>query len=324
MRALVYDYPSQLKKSIEISKTYKLDLAAKINNVLICGLGGSGMGGELVKECIRSLITVPLEVCHSYNLPNYVDKNTLVIVCSYSGETEETLSALKESKDKNAQVVGITAGGKLKDSLKTNATVIIPGGLPPRAALAYPLVQLLEILRQAKLIDGELQKSAESYIPTLIEEQPNIVKVAEQALDFSASKKLFFYSEDKFKPLLVRACQQINENSKDLAFYNVVPEMNHNEILAWENNPNLYSVIMFRSKLEYPRNTIRLNVTKEIIEKNTPVFEISAKGDTFIEQLLYLIHLVDFISLFKAERLQIDADEIKEIDYLKNVLSTSH
>ena len=100
--------------------------------------------------------------------------------------------------------------------------------------------------------------------------------------------------------------------------------MNHNEILGWENNPNLYSVIMFRSKLEYPRNTIRLNVTKEIIEKNTPVFEILAKGDTFIEQLIYLIHLVDFISLFKAERLKIDADEIKAIDYLKNVLRASH
>lgn len=323
MRALVYDFPNQLKKSIEISNTYKLDFRTKINNVLICGLGGSGMGGELIKECIRPLLSVPLEVCHSYSLPKYVNQNTLVIVCSYSGETEETLSALKVSKDKNAQIVGITTGGELKESLSDKTRVIIPGGLPPRAALAYPFIQLLEILSQAKLIAGELKKKVASYIPTLIEEQSNIVKVAEKALDFSVSKKLFFYSEDKFKPLLVRACQQINENSKDLAFYNVVPEMNHNEILGWENNPNLYSVIMFRSKLEYPRNTIRLNVTKEIIEKNTPVFEILAKGDTFIEQLIYLIHLVDFISLFKAERLKIDADEIKAIDYLKNVLRES-
>lgn len=323
MRALVYDFPNQLKKSIEISNTYKLELTTKINNVLICGLGGSGMGGELIKECIRPLLSVPLEVCHSYTLPKYVNQNTLVIVCSYSGETEETLSALKASKDKNAQIVGITTGGKLKNSLSDKARVIIPGGLAPRAALAYPFVQLLEILSQAKLIDGELKKKVAAYIPTLITEQSNIAKMAEQALDFSASKKIFFYSEDKFKPLLIRACQQINENSKDLAFFNVIPEMNHNEILGWENNPNLYSVIMFRSKLEYPRNTIRMNATKEIIEQNTPVFEISAKGDTFIEQLLYLIHLVDFISLFKAERRQIDADEIKAIDCLKNILSKS-
>jgi glucose/mannose-6-phosphate isomerase len=120
---------------------------------------------------------------------------------------------------------------------------------------------------------------------------------------------------------MLRACQQINENSKELAFFNVIPEMNHNEIVGWAEKPKNISVVMLRSDLENSRNSKRLDITHEIILRKNAVLEVKAKGNNFIEQAFYLIHLVDWLSLLKAEKKSIDVIEVDVIDYLKNELS---
>ena len=323
MKDLIRDFPKQLEEGIAISNTYKAVIDSPVDNIVICGLGGSGIGGEIIKECLRPHLNVPVEVCHSYSLPEYVNHKTLVIACSYSGNTEETLNALEEAIERKANIIGITSGGAVKSILTNQGShvITVPGGLPPRAALAYPLVQLFEVFVQNNFVKNELKTQVASAISFLNQEQSGIIQLASEIMDFSDDNKLLFYGEDKFRPVMLRACQQINENSKELAFYNVVPEMNHNEIVGWAEKPKNISVVMLRSNLEYARNSKRLDITHEIILRKNAVLEINAKGENFIEQAFYLIHLLDWLSLLKAEKKSIDVIEVDVIDYLKNELS---
>ena len=323
MKDLIRDFPKQLVEGVAISNTYKVIVDASVSNIVICGLGGSGIGGEIIKECLRPYLKLPVEVCHSYSLPEYVDSNTLVIVCSYSGNTEETLNALDEAIERKANIIGITSGGAVKKILleQGNPVITVPGGLPPRAALAHPLVQLFEVFIQNNFVNAEIKTQLTSVISFLEKEQSEIKALASQIMEFSDDNKLLFYGEDKFHPVMLRACQQINENSKELAFFNVIPEMNHNEIVGWAEKPKNISVVMLRSDLENSRNSKRLDITHEIILRKNAVLEVKAKGNNFIEQAFYLIHLVDWLSLLKAEKKSIDVIEVDVIDYLKNELS---
>lgn len=324
MRNLITHFPNQLRESIQIAETVELKFDRTITNVVICGLGGSGIGGEIVKEWMRPLANLSIEVCHRYKLPEYVNHNTLVIACSYSGNTEETLTAVQEAIDKKALLIGITSGGDLKNIL-TNIKaqyVTIPGGLPPRSALAYSLVQLIEIIEQAGVTLERISPKLIRAIELIEQTQPSIISLAQRLVEQSGSKKLMLYAEDQFHPVLLRTCQQLNENSKELAFYNVVPEMNHNEIVGWAKDPKDMFVVFVRSNLENSRNASRLDISFEIISDKTEVVKVEARGEHLIDQSLYLIHLFDWVSLLKAERKEIDVTEVKVIDYLKSQLAS--
>ncbi len=323
MKELIKNFPEQLQESINISKTYQWTPERTITNIVMCGLGGSGIGAEIVKEWARSSARIPIEVCHSYELPAYVGRTTLVITCSYSGNTEETLSALAEAFVKQALVVGISSGGKLTEILTSKKCMLIkvPGGLPPRSALAYPLIQLIELLEQGGFLKTAVMEQVGASIAQLKSHQQEIIALAEKLLARSEDKKILLYSEDKFRPVLLRTCQQINENSKELAFFNVIPEMNHNEIVGWAKDPIDFLVIFVRSDLENERNARRLDITSEIVSEKSATISVQSKGVNLIEQSLYLIHLFDWLSYLKAEQKGIDVVEVKVIDHLKAELA---
>lgn len=323
MKELIQHFPDQLKEAINISETYQWNPQRTITNIVICGLGGSGIGGEIAKEWTKSIARVPVEVCHSYELPEYVNKTTLIISCSYSGNTEETLSTLDEAFAKGALIVGITSGGKLEQLLKAkNCKVIkVPGGLPPRSALAYPLIQIIQVLELGGLLKSELIGQIGESIPLLRNHQEEIIALAKDLLERSRDKKILLYSEDKFRPVLLRTCQQINENSKELAFFNVIPEMNHNEIVGWAKDPVDMFVVFLRSDLENERNTRRLDITSEVVAAKSQSISVNAKGANLVEQTLYAIHVFDWLSYLKAEDKGIDVVEVKVIDYLKAELA---
>lgn len=324
MRNLITQFPNQLRESIHIAESVELKFNRTITNVVICGLGGSGIGGEIAKEWLRPLANLSIEVCHRYKLPAYVNRNTLVIACSYSGNTEETLTAVQEAIDKKALLIGITSGGELKKILTNIGAqyITIPGGLPPRSALAYPLVQLIEIIEQAGISSEPIKPKLLRAIELIEQNQSSIVALAQQLVEQSGDKKLLLYAEDQFEPVVLRTCQQLNENSKELGFYNVVPEMNHNEIVGWANDPKDLFVVFVRSNLENPRNASRLDISFEVISGKTEVFTVEAQGEHLVDQSLYLIHLFDWVSLLKAERKEIDVTEVKVIDYLKSQLAS--
>lgn len=325
MRELIINFPNQLKESIHIANTVELKFERTITSIVICGLGGSGIGGEIVKQWYKSISKLPIEVCHGYELPAHLNRNTLVISCSYSGNTEETLSTVKEAIEKKALVIGITSGGKLLEILKENhfQYITIPGGLPPRSALAYSLVQLVEILEQSKVSTESLRSNLVEAIELIERSKAKIQDVATLIVEKSASKKLMLYAEDKFSPVLLRTCQQINENSKELAFYNVVPEMNHNEIVGWADDSADLFVVFVRSELENSRNKSRLDISYEIISKKAESIIVESDGENLVDQSLYLIHLFDWVSLLKAERKRIDVVEVDVIDLLKSRLAAS-
>ena len=227
MNDYISDFTKHLSHALEIGQsTFLDDSMADIHNVLICGLGGSGIGGTIVADLVADHINVPICSSKDYNIPNFVDQNTLVIASSYSGNTEETLFALKKCQHLNAQIACVTSGGKLAETAKENHfnLITIPGGHPPRAMFAYSFTQLFVILHHYGLIDDSFQLEFEKGI-ALLEEYENAIKKEAKEL----ATKLFgttpvIYTAAGFEGVGVRFRQQINENSKELAFRNVIPE----------------------------------------------------------------------------------------------------
>ncbi len=323
------DYISSIKDQLEealiIGKNSNLKTRTKkLRNVVICGLGGSGIGGNIVRDIVYNESTLPLFSVKNYDIPSFINSDTLVIVSSYSGNTEETISALKKCIQKNAEIAIITSGGKLKSFAQKNNLnhILVPGNHPPRAMFAYSFIQIFYVLYNYSIINDSFKKNIKQSI-SLLNKKKN--KIKEQAK--LIAKKLFnttpvIYVADGFEGVAVRFRQQVNENSKMLCWHQVVPEMNHNELLGWRTNTDSLSVIFFRNKIDNKRNQIRIDINKSVISKYTKkIIEVWSEGETLMENTLYHIHLGDWISWYLSEMNGVDAIEIDVINYLKNELA---
>ena len=325
MNDYINDFTNHLTDALLIGES---SLQKKTNksfsNILICGLGGSGIGGTIVKDLISKDVSIPIETSKGYDVPGFVNENTLVIACSYSGNTEETLSALNKCLEKNAEVAIVCSGGKLKDlALEKDLNhIIIPGGHPPRAMFGYGFTQLFFVLDNYGIINESFKVDFKKAISLINTEEEEIKKTA---LDIS--KKLFkttpiIYVADGFEGVAVRLRQQINENSKMLCWHHVVPEMNHNELLGWRVNTDKLGVVYFRNSCDYGRNQVRIDINKEVLAKYTDnISEVWSKGDSKIENSLYHIHLGDWASWYLSEMNNVDAIEIDVINFLKGSLA---
>jgi glucose/mannose-6-phosphate isomerase len=324
MKELIANFPAQLKEAVSIASKSKLSSSKhSINNVLICGLGGSGIGGTLIKEIVFDTAKVPVEVTKTYVIPAYVNENTLVICSSYSGNTEETLESYKLAKSKEAHIVCITSGGQLLDMAKKDghSAIVVPGGMPPRACLGYSLTQLAHIFAYYKIGPdpvNEILKAAE----LLEKEQQAIMKEAEAITNRILNKVPVIYSTTFNEGVAIRFRQQLNENSKILCWHQVIPEMNHNELVGWSKEYPEIAVMMFVEKDEHPRNKLRIEICKKIFEKYAGVLlEIYPKGSNSIERKISWIHIGDWVSYFLSEKRNVDAMEVKVIDQLKKELA---
>ncbi len=325
MKMLVDGFPSQLKEAIEIGSKAGLKGTTKpINNVIVTGLGGSGIGGTIVSEIVAGQCQVPIVVNKDYFIPAFAGENTLLIVCSYSGNTEETIQALEAAMKKNAIIVCITSGGRIGDIAKSEKFdhIIIPGGMPPRACLGYSLVQLFFVLNKYSLIDGKFLTEINNAISLLESDKSNIMKEASSIADFLYGKIPVIYAVDGYNGVATRFRQQINENSKMLCWHHVLPEMNHNELVGWAGNYENLAVIILRNKSDYSRTQTRLEISKEVFNKHTKhVRELWSKGNSHLENSIYLIHVTDYVSVMLAEKKKIDAMEVNIINHLKGELA---
>ena len=325
MNDYIDDFSNHLRAAIEIANNTSLTSCTKeIRNVLICGLGGSGIGGTIVSDIISPKVDIPITATKDYSIPNFVNEHTLVIANSYSGNTEETLYALEKCQAKGAEIAVITSGGKLKaiaEEGKYNK-IIIPGNQPPRAMFGYAFTELFFMLSHYGIIDDSFKSDFTKAIKLLDTEKSDI---QEQAM--SLAKKMYkqtpvIYVANGFEGVAVRFRQQINENSKMLCWHHVVPEMNHNELLGWRTNVNDLAVVYFRNKSDYDRNQIRMDINKKVISKFTKnITEIWSKGDSLIENSLFHINLGDWVSWYLSEMNNVDAIEIDVIDFLKGELA---
>jgi glucose/mannose-6-phosphate isomerase len=267
---------------------------------------------------------VPVVVNKDYFLPAWVDRNTLVIVSSYSGNTEETLSAMQIALERGSRVVCVTSGGKILDIAKERGLdhIIIPGGMPPRACLAYSFTQLFYILNGFGLIGNAFRDDLEASIHFLDHEEEHICSEAYYLAEKLHKKVPVIYSQANYEGVCVRFRQQINENSKMLCWHHALPEMNHNELVGWTQPNDKLAVIFFRNEDDYERTRKRMELTREIVTKYTPyVFDVVSKGKTQLQRSLYLIHFGDWVSWYLSEIRNIDATEVRVIDFLKGELS---
>ena len=324
MKDLIQRFPAQLKEAVEIANKAKLSpFKSPISKVIICGLGGSGIGGTITKEILFDEAIVPIEVLKSYTLPSYIDENTLVICSSYSGNTEETLECYHLAQKKKAKIVCITSGGKILELAKSdgNDFIVVPGGNPPRSCLGYSLTQLLHILSHYKLSPQktiDIAKAAEILEKT----QESIMHEAHQIVKKLHDKMPVIYCTALHEGIAIRLRQQLNENAKVLCWHQVIPEMNHNEIVGWSHAYPEIAVILFSDKDENPRNKLRMDFCRKVFDKYAAeVIEIPSKGENVVEKKLYWIHLGDWVSMFLAEKRNVDAMDIKVIDSLKSELA---
>ena len=325
MKLLVEKFINQIKDAISIGENAELTKNKKpISNVLITGLGGSGIGGKIVSQSISNQLTVPVTLNNNYNIPAFVNENTLVIASSFSGNTEETLAALKIAQEKNAEIACITSGGKLLTIAKEKGYnyIVLPTERSPRAMLTYSLIQQFYLLFNYGLIDNEFKTNLQSSISLLEDNEANIKSMAKEVAQGLYGKTAVLYAAANFEGVVTRMRQQINENAKSLCWHHVLPEMNHNELVGWAGGKNEYAVVMLRSDFDHPRTSVRMDISKKIISDYTSTFfEFKAKGGSIIEQSLYLILFGDWVSVYLAELNKVDSIEVNVIDFLKGELA---
>jgi glucose/mannose-6-phosphate isomerase len=323
---LIKDFPAQVLQAVEIGEQavlkYKFEHA--VTNVVICGLGGSGIGGDVLSELLRPQLGVPVIVNKGYNLPAFVGKSTLLILSSYSGNTEETLACARAAIKKGVRAACITSGGKLTEiALKHNFDLIqIPSGFPPRTCLGYSLTQLFFVLKHHGLISDEFKANLIRSASFLQLEQQRMQEEAEFLAARILNKPIIVYAEDKYQSVALRLKQQINENAKAHCWINVLPELNHNELVGWSKANENMAVVVLRTDDEYQRNTLRITFTEGVLNKlSQAYFEIKAKGHDAYEKRFYLIHFGDWLSYHLALMQGQDPFDIEVLNKLKSHLS---
>jgi glucose/mannose-6-phosphate isomerase len=330
----IVGFPAQLNEGWEIGKQAEmpdLDISA-INNIVVCGLGGSAIGGDLVRTFLAYRIGVPFHVCRHYLLPQFVDSSTLCILSSYSGNTEETLSAYSQARAKGARIFAITSGGKLKEkALADGYTVItIPPGYPPRAALGYSFMPMLVTLSRLGFVD-DLNPEIEAAIAFLdnncknylIENAANPALTTAQKLE--GKIPLIYAGQDHIDAVAVRFKGQICENSKQLAFFNFFPEFNHNELVGWglvEPFKDKLFAIILKDKDDHKRVSHRMDIVADIIrEKGVDGMQFESSGPNLLARMFSIIQFGDFVSLYLALLNKIDPTPVAVIDFLKKELA---
>lgn len=349
MLNLLLNFPAQIEEAMEIAKKIELPSAAdSIDNIVYCGMGGSAISGDFLKNLLRDELIVPMEIVRNYTIPSFVNERTLLISASYSGNTEETLFCLKSGIERSTHLIGITSGGELAgifNKLSTEERKImycirVPGGFPPRTAFGYMFVPIWFSLYKIGLtlsdpVNG--LKDAIKQLRTVSDEFNPENKLENRA--YTLAKEIYgtisviYGSADSTSMVAQRWTTQFSENAKILSYYNAIPEMNHNEIVGWENLSDIIkriSVVFLKDRDDSGRVALRQQITKKLLEKGmggnpypAKIIELQSEGSSRLARLLFLIYLGDFVSWYLAILYSTDPTPVKRIDTLKKYLAES-
>lgn len=303
-----------------------------ITRVVIAGMGGSALAALLVKSWLKNRLNVPVEIIRTYSLPHYVDASTLVIASSYSGNTEETLSGLDEATERQAQTAIIASGGKLIERAVHDdiAYVRLPSDLQPRMAVIYNLRALIALLVHFDVVDFSIFNEIEDIADWLNEE--TLRWTSEVTTDKNYAKQLalhavgktpVFYAGNLMSPVAYKWKISWNENAKNVAFWNELPEFNHNEFIGWTSHPieKPFAVFDLVSHLEHPQILKRFEVSDRLLSGQRPKSTvINLAGETVIAQMLWASILADFVSIYVAILNGVDPTPVPLIEKLKKEL----
>jgi glucose/mannose-6-phosphate isomerase len=301
----------------------------KPNKVVVCGMGGSAIAGDLLADLLFEELNVPLMVNRGYSLPSFVDSRTLLLISSYSGNTEETLYSLKEGLNKDAMLAVFTSNGEAEKIAREKAlpTIKFPKGYPPRSALGFSFSSMLGFIKNVFSISiGD--EEIEGVVSGLERLRDNLVKEENEISSIAVNIKerlIYIYISRRLKSVALRWQTQLNENSKTFAHINVIPEMNHNEIVGMKFPKHLIEqvhILLLRSAyFENERIKKRFTITENLLgDCVADITTIEAEGKSGIEEMFSLVFKGDFLSYYLSQILNVDPTPVKRIDMLKKKL----
>lgn len=310
MLGVLEAFPEQCKEAIKLAR--KVKIKGKIANIVVCGMGGSGIGGDLLRPFVKK---IPVFVNKNYKIPDFVNRNSLVFVVSYSGDTEETLAAYLEAKKKRAVVIAITSGGKLAEKEKN--AIIVPKGYQPRAAIGFLFLPVLKILANSRIIpnqDSAIREAIRGLVPKICSKE-----------GFMLAKKLkdkipVFYGSEELAGVAYRMKTQVNENAKQPAFWHVFPEMDHNEINGFKRGGKKLQLVFIRDKRDLQKIRKRMAITKKLIKDSTNVTDLHVRGNSLLARMLITIYIGDYASYYLALMNKVNPGIVKIIEELKKRL----
>jgi len=304
--------------------------AAEIHNVVLAGVGGSAWYAMFVQSWPG--LSLPFEIVRDYNIPRYVNEHTLFIASSYSGNTEEAQSALAEAEAKGALIAVVAAGGALVDRAKQAGHPLfhVPGGIQPRMSSFYMLTALMQLFEPLGLVpEGSVQelRTAGDWLsqqtdPWLVTTPTKNNPAKQLALELMG-KSVVVYGGPKIFPAANKWRICLNENAKNVAWGNQLPEFNHNEFIGWSSHPvdKPYAIVELRSNLEHPRVQKRFEVTNRLLSGLRPAAHVvNVEGDTVIQQLLWAANMGDFVSLYLAFLNGVDPTPVDLVEKFKVAL----
>ena len=313
MKQVLIDFSKQCREAVALAKGIKVQ--GEINKILVCGMGGSAVGRDLLKTIMQDS-KIPVIVNRDYDIPD-VDENTLVFAVSYSGNTEETLSALTKAKNKNAKIVGITSGGQLSDLAET--LIRVPSGLQPRNALGYLFLPILGVLYNSGILEVR-----NSDLNEMIQIISDIEYFDEKGRDLARKikdKVPIIYSSKRFEACAYRFKTQINENAKTSAWHNIYPELNHNELVGSQSmDRSKFIIFQIRDRDDHERIKKRMDICKDLFEQTVDVEEILTMGDSLLSRIFSCIYIGDWVSYHLALWKRTDPSPVFLIENLKKEL----
>lgn len=334
MLKAIEDFPDQCEEAVSLARTFELTLnLPEIRSVLICGLGGSGIGGDIVKAVLGGEADFPVVVNKGYGLPSFANGTTLCIFVSYSGNTEETLACFEQAVRRGCPIIVVSRNGRLADRAVDERIpwIQIPSGLQPRAALGYLTLPILVCLERLNLIRDVGSDLAEAtrilrdkreswWRHNIIEQNPAQML----AMKLTGKLPVIYGSEGAPEVAALRWKCQFNENAKIPAFWNVFPELNHNETQGWEQlreTTASFSLIILRDKADPDQVKRRIKFTRELIEEQFgQVLEVWAEGESRLARILSLMYYGDFVSTYLAILNGVDPTPVQKIETLKKRL----
>ncbi len=334
MMGYLYELPDQFQNSLGLKFDFIEQYKKVYRNVVVTGLGGSAIGGDILRNYAAKQASIPVVVNRDYNLPAFVGPDTLVFAVSYSGNTEETLEAYQKAVNRGADVIVLSSGGKLSEYARRDnkAVIQVPTGFVPRAAAAWLFAPVVLLLGQMGILSGIedeiketveiLKQLRESLNPTL-DVPINIARVI--AGKTRGNFPVIWGTTGVSEVAAQRWKAQINENAKSPAYYNVFPELNHNEIVGFEVPQDLLRrqvYIILRDNGDNERIKKRIEISKTIIKDQVKhIIEVSSRGESYLARVFSLIYVGDYASVYLALEYGINPTPVKMIDYLKEQLA---
>jgi glucose/mannose-6-phosphate isomerase len=316
--------PDHLRDALWRVESTVLD-AADVSGLIVCGMGGSGIGGVLARAAMGDALSKPMLVYRDYELPPWTQPDRAVLCSSYSGETEETLAAFDAAEAVGATRYVATTGGRLAEAARTAGVPVIglPAGLQPRHAVGYGFTVACEIAALVGVSAG-MRTEIDTAAAHLEEDREFTIAQAAEIAEQLAGTTPLIYGCELTVPAAYRWKTQINENAKQHAFDHQLPELDHNELVGWTPNgsQHRFSAVFLDDSDQHPRQRERAALTAKLIEPSAAaVIRVETEGETRVERLLRAIQLGDLVSLYLAAHNGVDPGPIEMIDKLKSELA---